>query len=83
MMASSLTQGVQEKRSQGARTTTYQAGSKVNFTSTPANPSRFQVPTYAATPATGSTPGEICYVGGKLYVCTASPGTWVVVGTQL
>ena len=81
-MASSLTQGVQEKRSQGARSTTYQAGSKITFTSTTANPSRFQVPVYATPPATGSSPGEICYSGGKLHVCTAAPGTWTVVGTQ-
>jgi hypothetical protein len=81
-MASSLTAGPRLNRSQGARTTVYQAGSKVAFTSTTASPSRFQVPTHTTPPATGSTPGEICFAGGKLYVCTASPGTWVVVGTQ-
>ena len=26
--------------------------------------------------------GELSVVGGKLYICSAAPSTWVVVGTQ-
>jgi hypothetical protein len=79
-MASSLTQGPQLKRSQGAKTTTYQAGSRLSFTSTATAPSRLQVPVYAANPAT-CTVGEICVSGGKLYVCSAT-NTWTVAGSQ-
>jgi hypothetical protein len=34
-----------------------------------------------ATPSVGDI-GELCVVGGKLYICTATTPTWVVVGTQ-
>jgi len=81
-MTSSLNSGPQLKRDRGAKATVYQPGSKLSFTSTATNFARFQVPVYASTPAAGSAIGDICAVGGKLYICTAAPGTWVVVGTQ-
>lgn len=45
-----------------------------NFTS------RLKVPHYTSTPATCEA-GEVCEVGGKLYVASAA-NTWVVAGTQ-
>jgi hypothetical protein len=35
----------------------------------------------SATPASGEI-GELCVVGGKLYICTATTPTWVKVGLQ-
>ena len=36
----------------------------------------------SATPTSGEI-GELCVVGGKLYICTATTPTWVIVGTQI
>lgn len=41
---------------------------------------RLKVPNYGATPATCKV-GEICEVGGKLYICS-STNVWSLVGTQ-
>jgi hypothetical protein len=79
-MASSLTQGAQQKQSQGARLMTFIPGSRLKFTSTAAAPARLQVPVYASLPAT-CTIGEIGVNGGKLYVCSTTNG-WIVAGTQ-
>lgn len=41
---------------------------------------RIKVPSFGSTPSTGKV-GELCEVGGKLYICS-SANTWSLVGTQ-
>jgi len=82
-MPSSLNAGPQLKRDRGAKSTVYQPGSSLRISATAANPARFGVPVFASTPpATGNAIGDLCLAGGKLQVCTATPNTWVVVGSQ-
>jgi hypothetical protein len=42
---------------------------------------RLKVPNYGSTPSTCKT-GELCEVGGKLYICSAVD-TWSLVGSQV
>lgn len=41
---------------------------------------RIKVPSFVSTPSTGKV-GELCEVGGKLYICS-SANTWSLVGGQ-
>ena len=42
---------------------------------------RLKVPHYTNAPSVCDV-GDICEIGGKLYICTVANTTWTVVGTQ-
>lgn len=81
-MASSLTAGVQEKTSQGARLMKFIPGARLRFDGgDKPNPPRIQLPV-GPKPATCKV-GELWVdsVGNKLNICTATD-IWTIVGNQ-